>query len=280
MKKINVNLYGGKPLFGGGREKPLEADIIYCDNCDNCSLYADGKCLRVRQAFGFERCKYGRCETIQGYTSRARKYNEFYSTYSKDEVYAKLKNAYGVCLARMGDYVYLNTTYANIEFLNDDVTVSKVTTSVFTSRGILLSKEQFTAENMLKILTARLSRLMDYSIIGEYNDRIVPEIMHEMERLFPEMYAELIRREPELGKPMSYIGKTVYTSTLVDGCTVRDKYGEFVFDKKAMTLTCEDYRDVPFTFRGKTCKMVIPVTEEMTYKVDDDSQCNMDTVIA
>ena len=69
MEKINVQLYGGRSVFGG-RETPLEADIIYCDCKDKCSLYKNGNCLNCRVLFG-DQCKKGSVETIKGYTSRA-----------------------------------------------------------------------------------------------------------------------------------------------------------------------------------------------------------------
>lgn len=75
MQKINVNLYGGKGIFGG-KESPLEASIIYCDHCNDCSFYRESKCLRVR-SFLSPTCKFGRVETIKGYTSRAVKYWDF-----------------------------------------------------------------------------------------------------------------------------------------------------------------------------------------------------------
>ena len=58
MEKINVQLYGGKGIFGG-RETPLEADVIYCGNKDNCSLYKEKKCLLCR-SFGGDTCKKAR----------------------------------------------------------------------------------------------------------------------------------------------------------------------------------------------------------------------------
>ena len=75
MNKINVNLYGGKSLFGG-KESPLEADEIYCDRADKCSFYADDKCLRCR-SFLAPVCKFGKNSVIKGYTSRATKYYDF-----------------------------------------------------------------------------------------------------------------------------------------------------------------------------------------------------------
>ena len=42
MKKINVDLYGGKGLFGG-RETPLEAEEIFCDRFEQCTYSSPKK---------------------------------------------------------------------------------------------------------------------------------------------------------------------------------------------------------------------------------------------
>lgn len=111
MKKINVNLYGGKGLFGG-RETPLEAEEIYCDRYEQCSYYQAGKCLKCR-AFLAPTCKFGRTNTIKGYTSRARKYYSFKNTYENDEVYSKLKYP-SEPVAIMGDTLYIHYCYGTV----------------------------------------------------------------------------------------------------------------------------------------------------------------------
>lgn len=59
MNLIDVYLTGGKSIFGG-KESPLEAHEIYCDNCDNCSLYKNKQCLNHCTPFALPHCKMGR----------------------------------------------------------------------------------------------------------------------------------------------------------------------------------------------------------------------------
>ena len=47
VEKINVNLYGGKSIFKGVKETPLEAEITYCDKCYKCSFYKKGTCFFI-----------------------------------------------------------------------------------------------------------------------------------------------------------------------------------------------------------------------------------------
>ena len=111
MKKINVDLYGGKGLFGG-RETPLEAEEIFCDRYEQCTYHQAGKCLKCR-SFLAPTCKFGRTNTIKGYTSRARKYYTFKSKYQNDEVYSKLKYP-NEPVAIMGDTLYIHYRYGTV----------------------------------------------------------------------------------------------------------------------------------------------------------------------
>jgi len=90
MEVINVNLYGGKSIFGG-RETPQRAETIYCDRFNECSYFKSGCCLNVTAPFS-NRCKYGNIRVEHGYTSRARKHYDFDSKHRKSEQYAKLKH--------------------------------------------------------------------------------------------------------------------------------------------------------------------------------------------
>ena len=113
FQKINVALYGGKGIFGG-RETPLEADIIHCDKSDVCSFYKQQKCLNLRSPLS-PYCKFGKRQTVKGYTSRAKKYYTFREKYTKDEVYSKLKYPQDWAVASIGDYILLNLIWLTVE---------------------------------------------------------------------------------------------------------------------------------------------------------------------
>ena len=86
MNLIDVYLTGGKSIFGG-KESPLEAHEIYCDNCDNCSLYKNKQCLNHCTPFALPHCKLGSVINTKGYTSRAKKYSDFKSKYTSNDKY-------------------------------------------------------------------------------------------------------------------------------------------------------------------------------------------------
>ena len=114
MKKINVGLYGGKGILGG-KETPLTAKIIYCDKCESCDLYKENKCLNVTAPFSAS-CKYGKVESIKGYTSRAMKYHEFREKYKTDEYYSKLNYPNDFSFVEIGDYYVVNIAYTRIRW--------------------------------------------------------------------------------------------------------------------------------------------------------------------
>lgn len=107
MDKINVNLYGGKSIFGG-RETPLEAEMTYCDKYKNCSFYKQGKCFSAGR--WQQNCKFGKKVRQKGYTSRALKYNDFRDKYRKDECYNKLDEPNNT-IGKIEDTFVINVRY-------------------------------------------------------------------------------------------------------------------------------------------------------------------------
>ena len=109
MEKINVTLYGGKSIFGG-KETKLEAVTLYCDKCETCSLYKEGKCLNLR-SFGGAWCKFGKSKKEEGYTSRAQKYYSWKKKFTDDPTYGKLKYPNETYIAKIDNFIFINTGY-------------------------------------------------------------------------------------------------------------------------------------------------------------------------
>lgn len=133
MEKINIDLYGGKSIFGG-RETALNADITYCNKYKECSFYKKGKCFCAGRIG--PNCKYGTKENIKGYTSRAIKYNEFRRKYKEDECYAKL-NEPNNKIGKIGDTFVINMRYLH----EKDGGGYEITTNIF-SRPLIYVQEK------------------------------------------------------------------------------------------------------------------------------------------
>lgn len=274
MKKINVNLYGGKSIFGG-REKPLEADTIYCDNTDKCALYKEGKCLRVRQ-FGGINCKYGRTVQETGYTSRAMKYEAFRSKYTNDGCYNKLNSVGDIYFAVIGDWLLFKFSYVSVSTNKETGNLAINTENHFGSRFSFIEKDKCTAEFLKKVFDSKPRTFFDNQIIKDYHSKVIPEIMAGIKKEMPELYRELISLDASLDKEPDYKGKTAFISTMVDGSELKDHNGN-VFILSGNKLTCKSYNSHLLPFSARCAEIIIPITDKMTYKIDDNSQVDKNT---
>lgn len=274
MKKINVGLYGGKSIFGG-REKPLEADTIYCDSTDKCSLYHEGKCLRVRQ-FGNTVCKYGRTVQETGYTSRARKYEAFRSKYRNDECYSQLNSIGETYFAVIDDWLLFKFSYVSVSTNKETGNLAINTENHFGSHFSFIEKNKCTAEFLKKVFDSKPRTFFDNKIISDYRAKVIPEIMAGIKKEMPDLYQELISLDASLGNKPDYKGKTAFISTMVDGSELKDRKGN-VFLLSNGKLTCKNYNSHLLPFNSRCAEIVIPVTEKMTYEIDDNSQADENT---
>lgn len=280
MNKINVQLYGGKGLFGG-KETPLEADIIYCDTADKCSLYKEGKCLNCRAPFG-TKCGKGTVTTIRGYTSKARKYGEFRSTYKNDETYDKLNypNNY---VALIDDMLYLNLTYTSVRkpIQNDDYRPNKwgyiiSDGGIFGSKAFFVNINEINVDFLSEILSYKPRALMG-GVILDYQEKIVPNIVNELKTVVPTLYKELIDKYPQFNKEPNYVGRYAYMKTLVDGSVLIDCHGNRAV-KNGDTLYCESFTKGFVPFDGEVAECTIKIKDKQKYKVTNNSQCDENTI--
>ena len=265
-KKINTALYEDE------ENKTIVADTIYCECSDKCSLYANGKCLRVRRLFR-EYCPYGRVEQDKRYAKRLNSgWKKWREQYTNDSVYKKLKAIYKYCFAVIGDYYYLETGCVGAKFDETGKLDIKCNTGYS-----FLEKSRCTAETFVKILTFKAKNCWGTEI-KEYAEDIAPRILKDIQSECPELYKEIIRLEPALDKKFNYVGKTVYVNTMTEGSVLTDFRGNQLVLKNG-ELICKDYNG-SFSFGAEKAKIVIPVTDKMTYKVTDKAQINENTKLA
>ena len=281
MKKINVNLYGGKGLFGG-RETPLEAEEIFCDRFEQCTYYQTGTCLKCR-SFLAPTCKFGRTNTIKGYTSRARKYYSFRSTYENDEVYSKLKYP-NEPVAIMGDTLYIHYRYGTVRKRTEqdekwvkDVEGYIIDTGNYRSSVFIPLNE--VTNNLLFAIFSNKPRAIMGGIIEEYQNKVVPDIIQALKKVAPEIHKNFIAEYPEFDVAPNYIGKYAFIKTMVNGSKLEDVHGN-IFVLNNGKLICEKWRVSFVPFNGGTAKMEIAVRDDMKYKITSNSQCDENTRFA
>ena len=278
IEKINVNLYGGRPLFGG-REAPIEADEIYCDRADKCSFYADGKCLRCR-AFLAPGCKFGRNSVTKGYTSRAAKYYSFKQKYEADECYSKLHYPSELA-AIIDDVLYFNLKYTLVQKRREedekwkkDINGYLISETGFCSGDVYIPISDITNELLYAIFSYRPCAMMG-GVITEYQSKVVPDVLMSLKKCAPKIYSTFISEYPQYDLEPNYVGKYAYIKTITDGSILTDCHGS-KFTLKNGKLIGEKIKRGFVPFDG-VMDCVVDVAETQTYKVDDNSQCNENT---
>lgn len=288
--KINVNLYGS-----GERKYPVRAEIICCDKCSECSLYAKKQCLRVTSSFAFTDCKYGKVSRVQGFTKYAGKYSKFISEWKNDRFYDNLKRPIAPIIATMGDYVYLNTGYYEIEetkkeyeYCSDGFYVVvpsgrkyRVEVPFFGSPVGFVHKEDFidlSDKGILhQLLTSKPKTVFEREEITAYQEKVVPDLVFHLKRCLPIFAKEFFDKYPELDKEPNYVGKKAYINTLQQN-TIIEEYGckyKLVGNK----LICEDYHQSFPPFRAKKMKLEIELDGTEICKITDNNQVGSETKI-
>ena len=277
MKKINVGLYGGKGIFGG-KETPLTAKIIYCDKCESCDLYKENKCLNVTAPFSAS-CKYGKVESIKGYTSRAMKYHEFREKYKTDEYYSKLNYPNNFSFVEVGDYYVVNIAHTKIRWEDGngpyrytagwDIDTPFMGTSVS-----FIPKDDFTLDLLNRIVHFAPRSLSGGSI---KDTKSVNNFLVEVSKKLPDLYNEFLKDNQEYNDiKTDYVGRYAFISTMVDGSELIDPHkNKFIL--KDGYLYCDNYKLSFLPFNSKTGELKIKVTDEMTYKITSNDQVNETT---
>lgn len=285
-RKVNVELYGGKPLFGG-REKPLVADEIYCECPTRCQFLENDTCVCCRAALALNHCPYGSVNRIKGYTSKAKKYGEFRSKYRSDEVFSRLSYPRDVFLRIVGDYAFVHLPGAECSYLEEpDAGVLLSGQKLVGATGRLrfgdpglftaacwVPKDELRPEDIAYMASLVPRTWMGNGAIEGYQEKTVPAFIDDIRNFWPEMYAELKKGYPELcDKQVDYRGRKAYLKTLKEGIAVKDCHGNaFTFDGDK--LVCDDYSDSlagPAGAKARHAVLSIPVGDDTVVEVADN----------
>lgn len=279
MKKINVMLYGGFD-----KKTKNRAEIVMCDKCDNCSFYKKNQCLNVTQGFTYG-CKFGRIDKVSGYTQRAQKRYTFDSKYKSDECYGKLKHPNDWRVGLIDDIVVFNLTFAicDKKYWNswkhewedlEEYRVRETGFGIGTYSYIPLS--ELTTEVLYRILKYKPMTMFDYKEIKDYQNKIVPNILFELSKLLPDIYAKLIDEYPEFKDVTpNFMGKKALISSLADGIALKDR-GTFIKQGDYLVSDCWNSAFLPFG--SNSAEVKIKITDSMKCEITDNSQVDENTV--
>lgn len=278
MDIINVGLYGGKGIFGG-RETPLEADIIHCDKYEKCSYYKNNTCLNVRALFS-SYCKFGRIQRVTGYTSRAKKYSEFREKWRNHDEYSKLRYPEKK-LGLIDGYVVIPYPFINLtEKENKTVEIDM---KYFSSNTSFISIESFTPH-----LINRICRHRPYAMMGgeikDYQNKYVPLFLAHLKEVMLDVYESFIREFPEYEKDIDYRGRKAYLKTINPSHVLYTsvnypKFNEkWFWDGEILTYESGYVDKVNIVKDYEVISFKIKPGDKTTIVISDNSQVNENTV--
>ncbi|GIN88668.1 hypothetical protein J6TS2_50540 [Heyndrickxia sporothermodurans] len=206
---INVGLYGGKGIFGG-KETPLEASVISCDKYESCSYYENNQCLAVR-SISSAGCKYGKVNTVRGYTSRAKKYSQFKREWQNHEQYNKLSyppQKIGV----IDGVIVFPYPFIKIE-KQENGKHSIQQPGLFNNSASFIEIEKFNTDLIYRICSYRPQALMGGEI-ASYQKEKVPLFLSHLREVLPEIYEKFIAAYPKFGRKIDYVGRKALLKTI------------------------------------------------------------------
>lgn len=271
MEEININLYGGKGLFGG-KEAPLEAEITYCDKYKQCSFYKNGKCFSAGR--WKPNCKYGKKKREIGYTSRARKYQEFKNKYINNENYHKLEEPNDI-IGKVGEEYVLNLSYLK----KMDNGKYEIETELWGNDLRYIQKEDFTNELIKIIVDGQPKTIFDNCIIKSYQEEKVPRFLYELKTNFKNIYGCFIKEYPQYRNvSMNFKGRQAYIDSLKNGSELKDCHGnKWVIENNE--IVCYNW-ETWLPFKGSATETRIKIKPDMKCEITDNEQVQENTRFA
>lgn len=267
---INVGLYGS-----GDRGHPVFAEWLYCDHADECSAYANGKCMGVTHGF-YPRCPFARIMHEKGGGNRSKACEILRTKVKANERYHKLSYPTHTNLLLTGDNAVLRLTFVDV--IKEDKT-TRLESPLFRSSIIALNKIELTPDLLHRICSFS-PKYFGGGTITEYKSNIVPNFLKELSNLFPDEYAELTCAHPEYANlTPDYTGRWAKIKTLNRSTTIQDPTGN-IFHFDGEYIVCPQYKSAftPFLRTNTPVEIRIRLTEDSVCKIISNEQVTEDTV--
>ena len=210
------------------------------------------------------------------------KYSEFREKYRNDEMYNKLDYPLED-FAVIDDEYWFDLKYVRVRKPTDSDCKSRINEwgYVIDDRGFSkgffhIPKEEMTVKFLNEIFSHKPRRLFDNTIISDYADKIVPNIINEIKKQAPELYQSLVESYPEYDVKPNYIGRYAYTKTLKDGIQVKDCHGN-VGTLKDGKIYCDNFTRGFVPFDGSTAAVVVELNDTNKYKITSNDEWDENT---
>lgn len=261
-------------MFKEGRKERAEAQIVSCCNEGNCDLLNRGECSIVA-VLGSHRCPYGKYNKYSGFTRKASKYSQWIR--EQEEKYEGIGclKSHSHVMGFVGDYVFLPyrwmTMCEEVPFLKKE--------GFMTSGNCFLKNEDFTIENIIKLVHFRPHAMMGGEI-KDYQKEDIPKFLKHLSEKSPDMFKKLIDADEysrqRLGD-FSNIGRKAILETLNPNVgEFKDIHGGlWKWDGESLI---SDNSHASFMLVNKFSKLSIIPEPKQEVKITDEGQVNSDTI--
>lgn len=240
------------------------ASFIYktCTNSENCDAYKNGKCV-LNNAFSI--CPYGKIHSVEGYTKKAKNYYSWIRKREeqyKEEIDNSIRGAENGTI-KIGDYIYLGRLHHLYNYVNPIDEELEIKDKHF------LPIKNFTIKNIEKLLSFHPRALMG-GIITSYQKENIPEFIIDLKFNFPDIWNELVKRNPNLSlqaEDIDYTGKKAFVKTLAPG---KVKFSIYEIEWDGEVLYSKNGRDIGL-FEFQDCLVEITPTDKTVVKIVDNN---------
>lgn len=264
-KVINVSIYGGKDYLLGGRETQRRALIGSCEHADTCVALKQGRCSVADHLW--QKCDYLEVSWVNGYTSRAKKFNEFMEKWRSHEKYNNIEK-------RLKRFEYVANDMVRIELPHIDVEKAakgEKGYSATKSNNIgYIKRSDFTVETLINIMES-----YSYPALGGgklFSKDKKEEMLIAIKEIDKKLYDEYIEKT---GKTINYVGKKAYVNTLKPNIDLGEGWywdGKYICKKESDRVECKVL--LSFVKGSEIC--FIPEAEALI-KIKDNNWVTDDT---
>lgn len=274
-KPIHFNLFDPtQALFKSQKKEKSEIQVIKCSNAENCDLHKKGQCA-FRSILSWQKCPYGLYFREVGFTKRASKFRQWMREKKEEYRDVPYLQAHTEMIAVVGDYILL--PYAHMDMCEDVPFLSHG--GAFRSGNAFLKREDFTIDNILKLIAFRPQALMGGEIT-DYQKKSLPLFIRHLSQVMPDIYEEIWNksdRVKNIAESMTDVGRKARLRSLTPNVGIfKDIHGgEWTWDGK--WLICKN-RDPSFMLVNKVDEIRIRPQGDPEVVITDNNQVNIETV--
>lgn len=259
-------------LFKAHRNNKAKSTVIRCNNDNNCGFHKRGECLiqYTTGLFNFHgRCLYGNRQVYAGFSPRSSKYYSWMKDQEKRYDGIPFLNK-PTRISIVKDYVAL--PYFYLDMYENFPFEKEITLSV--------KKEDFTVENIIKIIHFIPKTLFGNNEIPDYQEKIVPKILKHLSEEMPDLFSWVIAADGYAKKmfaEFTNIGRKAILETLTPNVgEFKDIHGGlWKWNGKVLTSTNSH---ASFLLVSKFKELIVTPEEKQVVAITDEGQVNDNTV--